>query len=338
MSKDVRTTFFTPGGVAVADLYGVVTSVTWRLSAPGDARIEIPSRNLAGFPYSATAPGGKLLIQLDNLPAWAGVIEPDREQDDKKLVLHAKSAEYLLKYRYTGPLLDYHSGASAGEIFHGLVDCANSLAPTGLRVVDVYTGGSAYQRSFHYANILDSITDLVAKSTQGYTVTGSMSRGRLQVRLDWLSRVGSDKSDMVTLQEGANMTPGSTRWKGGGIGAVTVVGKGHTWTNRPVGCAHDDSVLNAYGYRMYALVDGEEDDANALADEASELLARLRSPHWRMTAEVADTSPASFSDYAVGDTVRVIAYAGLPWEFSGTGRIWTREWTPSGVRLEVGNE
>ena len=336
--SDVRVTFFTSGGVAIADLYGVVTSVTWRLSAPGDARIEIPSRNFGDFPYSAAATGGRVLIQFEDLPAWVGIIEPDREQDDKKLTLHAKSVEYLLRYRYTGPLIDYHGGASAGEIFRALINCANSSAPTGMTIGDVYTGGNAYQRTYHYANILDSIIDIVSKSTQGYTVTGSESKGRLSVRLDWLRRVGSDKSGTVVLQEGSNISPRSTRWKGGGIGAVTVVGKGHTWANRPVGYVHDDETLQAYGYRMFAMVDGEEDDSNALTDEAAEMLSNLRNPQWRLQAEATDVGPAGFSDYSVGDIVRVIAYSGLPWEFDGKGRIWTREWTPDGVVLEVGNE
>ena len=336
--SDTLVTFFNRFRMAQADIYGTVQSVTWRLSKPGEARVAVPAKGLT-LPAGFDRAGGFVLIQFSNgLPAWAGIIEPDRDQDNQQEVLHLRSVEYLLKYRYTSPTVDYSAGAPAGTILEGLLHDTNAVSPTGLTAGDIWEGGDTFQRTYHYANILDALADLVNTSNQGYTISASETGGLLSVKINWFQRVGSDKSGTVVLQEGMNMAPAQVNWHGGGIGRVTVIGKGSSWDTRPTGEATDNDVISAYGYRTFATVSGSATDASALKAEAAGLLEAQKMPAWRLRAQVADAAPGVFSAYDIGDTVQVFAFHNTPWALAGTGRVWARDWRPTGVMVEVGNE
>lgn len=334
----VETLIFERTGALLARIQPAWESITWRLNGIGLAKYSLPYTDLACTP-DGLRPGNRLLVRFDNgLPDWAGVIDLPRRRTPGGVGVTAYSGEYLFSLRRTAQGR-YFTTTAPGTIFESLIQETNAVWPTGITPGVIYTGGTARTLEYHYHDLWARIQDLQALTGYDFVVLPRYEAGALSFLAYWYQRRGDDLSATVHLVEGLNAEIPTLDEQGPLYNAVRVVGQGTTWgSERPVSTpAIDSDSIAEYGYREQVVFTNAVEQTTLDAG-AEALVATYAAPSARLTVVAANSEPATFAAYDVGDTVKVRAFLRWPgWSYEMAVRVLAREWTPAGkCRLEVG--
>lgn len=284
-------------------------SALWRLGNTGDARYRFSPKG-AKATRSNLRPGNRALIQFgDGLPDWGGVLDwPINLGSGQDIDVRFYEADRLLDWRVTNQN-EVFSSTVAGSIISTLVQNANAAYATGIFMGDVYSGGTAQTRDYHYLPLLEAIRKLKKESGYDYGIVPSIASGKLVFDLYWYERRGTDRRDDLILIEGANFGTISVSEQGPVFSRVFVVGKGDDWSsNRLVVFAEGVDSRSRYGLRESPVFYLDIDDETTLQAIADALLDAAKEPYVRATLYgVTNDEPAPFADYHVGDILTLQA-------------------------------
>lgn len=330
---------FAKTGAALGELVDAeFKSALWRLGQTGVAKYSFaPKGNRVA--RSNLRPGNRALIQFDDgLPDWGGVMDwPINLASDRDIDVTFYEGDRLLDWRASGQN-ELYSSTAVGEIVAALVESANASYPTGISMGDVYDGGTAQTRDYHYRVLLEAIRQLRGESGHDYAVVPVLTGGKLLFDLNWYERRGTDRRDELALIEGANVGTVSISEQGPVYNRVIVIGKGDDWVNRPVKFAESAESISLYGLREGPKLYLDIADETTLQAIADALLAAAAQPYVRATLQgVMNLEPAPFANYHVGDilTLRALQTYG-EFSYDVPARILSRSRLADGTcTLEV---
>jgi hypothetical protein len=251
----------------------------------------------------------------------------------------AYTGERLLDWRVTAKGR-YFDSQSAGYIFQTLLEEENAEWATGVVVGStVFTGGTARTLEYHYHDLLKRYQDLCRLTGYDFTIVPVVAAsGALTFEAEFYEERGSDLSDSVWLVEGRNLQPPVLDEQGTIANRVILAGEGTTWgADRLDAVAVDVDSREEYGYREYGEEQGTVKESTTLEANAATLLEEKKEPVAVATLRAVDAEPGLFSEYDIGDTVRVQYFLESDeWAQDGNVRVTLREWKPDDVcRLEV---
>ena len=110
-----------------------------------------------------------------------------------------------------------------------------------------------------------------------------------------------------------------------------LAGAGDGWgtDNRIYSRAEDGASQGNYGYRMGQAIYNDVSVQTTLDEHAATLLGISKNPYNMLDLEALNIAPARFSDYDVGDTVRVQLYSYGFGGYDHNVRIEAREFNPA---------
>jgi hypothetical protein len=284
-------------------------STLWRLGQTGVAKYTFSPRG-AKATRTNLRPGNRALIQFgDGLPDWGGVLDwPIDLASGQDIGVTFYEGDRLLGWRVSGQN-EIFSSTAVGAIISALVENANAAYQTGLYMGDVYAGGTAQAREYHYASLLEAVRGLRNESGFDYAVVPALASGKLVFDLYWYEQRGTDRRDELALIEGANFGTISSSEQGPVYNRFIVIGKGSDWSdNRPVRFAEDAESISRYGLREAPKLYLDISDETTLQAIADALLAGAMNPYVRATLQgVVNREPAPFAGYHVGDILTLQA-------------------------------
>jgi hypothetical protein len=181
----------------------ILTKVTcsWELNGWGEASFKMayndPKWSRKNFEF-----GNLLLININNLPAWGGVIDNVRSWGKFECTVHAYSGEYLFALRaFMSPYSETHS---AGTHFYQWIHRANLKEDTLIEPGKLWGGGASFPFPVAYMKISSAIEDLLEKSGNDYAVIPvTYANGRLAFYGHWYKKRLSFRQ--TNLREGHNL-------------------------------------------------------------------------------------------------------------------------------------
>jgi hypothetical protein len=284
-------------------------SALWRLGQTGVAKYAF-SPGGGKVTRSNLRPGNRALIEFgDGLPDWGGVLDwPINVASEQDIGITFYEGDRILGWRVSGQN-EVYSSTAVGAIVSALVENANATYQTGLYMGDVYGGGTAQSRDYHYTSLLEAVRGLQDESGFDYAVVPAVVGGKLVFDLYWYERRGTDRRDELALIEGANFGTISASEQGPVYNRFIVIGKGSDWNeNRPVKVSEDAESRSRYGLREAPKLYLDISDETTLQAIADALLAGAMNPYVRCTLQgVANEEPAPFANYHVGDILTLQA-------------------------------
>lgn len=317
-------------GTIIAEIEPDISEVTWRLNEVGKLRFGIartdPKATKANLNY-----GNKILIQFENgLPNWGGVIDPPRSWQDGIIDCQAFSGEKIFGFRTTDKVRDF-AGATIGQIYSALIGEANVIEDMGISLGDIWTGGVAHSPSYHYKNLLDifqkSLTEKL--SNADFYIKAIEEGGVIKFAADLYETRGEDKTKFALVQD-MNLLPIKLKEQGPIVNSWDVAGEGDaSWgVERLTANSQDSNSRDIYGLREGSKVYGDVSLQETLNKNAEVLKEEFKDPYNIFTLKATNKKPALFSDYDIGDTIRLIAHE---FGFDGTDtivRLLTRTFNP----------
>lgn len=330
----VRCLLYDEAGAPVAEISPQIESIVWRLQGPGTATFRISYRD-AACKKDILRAGRRVLFQFENgLPDWGGVLDFPLQQDAFGVKATAFTAERILEYRRTARSVMFDNKA-AGAIVKGLIEDANAVAMTGIVIGEFYAGGTAISLEYHLANVWEQIKELMRVSGYDFAITPTITSGGMTFTASWLAQFGEDKHDQVALIENRNAQISALDWQGPVYNRITLAGEGSTWDDtRATEAAENGDSLAQYTLREYAEVQSGKFSAQTLAANAAALVDLYAQPRKRISISALDKSPGLFTDYGIGDVVRVQGFLRWSeWALDDSFRVIAREWKPDGMCL-----
>jgi len=336
MANGVRTRIYNRSGVELAEIDPDFEFVNWRLNNVAMARFVMSMKD-SRCTQDNLRPGNLLLVEFENgLPDWGGVIDLPRVRQYGEVSVTAYSADGIWLSRRT-PKSRYFTAAPPGTIFQTLIEEEHALWPTKVTIGDIYGGGVGRTIEYHYHQLAKRFKDLARLTGMDFWFEPVLEDGVLSFTAHWTETRGSDRSGTLTLEEGRNIGDVSMKEQGPIYNTIVVAGEGVTWGDRITSETEDAASRDTYGYREYFEMQSGVKLQATLDANAEELLAFYKDPRNVFKIKAVDNDPARFSEYAVGDTLRCVAFLQFSeWAFDGNVRVIAREWTPKGeCRLEV---
>ena len=316
-------------GTIIAEIEPDISEITWRKNAVGRTRFAISTTDPKATKETLKF-GNKILIQFENgLPNWGGIIDPPRTWGEGKIYCDAFSGEKIFDYRTTDKGR-YFQGSTIGEIYSALIGEANIIEHMGVSLGDIWDGGSSHSPSYHYKKLLDIFQkSLTSKlSNADFYVKAIEENGSINFYADLYESRGADKTKFALIQN-KNLGPIKLKEQGPIINSWDVAGEGTTWgIERLTASLQDKNSKDIYGLREDSKVYGDMSLQASLDDSAQTLIDEFKGPYNIFTLNAINKKPAKFSDYDIGDTIRLIAE---DYGFDGTDttvRLFTRTYDP----------
>lgn len=275
--------------------------------------------------------GNRVLLQFDNgLPDWGGVLTGAREWTGSAVTFEAYSGEWLLVKRRTARSR-YFSGATVGAILTALLNEANAVYPTGLRLGDVWGGGQGHSPEYFRKSLFDVLAESLVRnlSAGAFDVTPRLEGGFVNFYVNLYQRKGSDKPG-VALVEGRNVSAARYREMDEVVNVWHMAGDGDGWAadSRVYATVMNSESVARHGMREDAEVRSGVVYQATLDETAANRLAETEWPTRALGLTVDNCSPGRYRDYEVGDAVscRLFSYG-----FHGVDGMFTvraREFFP----------
>jgi hypothetical protein len=258
---------------------------SWILNEVGEANFVV-SQFDQKFQRKYIEFGNLVLVEHDKLPAWVGVIDPERKWSSWTATVRAFSAEKLLAFR-RGPQAMTVTG-TAGSIFQQMVDIANLEEDTLIRVEGVYGVLPVRQETLNLTRILDEVNRVAERSENDWGVEPTLGLdGRLSLAASWWLRRGVRR--MVGLIEGHNLAEGGSSTmteQGEIINDLMGYGEGATWDSRETWLEMDTESIAQYGRRQGSMGFDGVTQMETLRQNTQAALAESAWPRrtWRISA------------------------------------------------------
>ncbi len=309
----------------------LVHKVPWILNGIGEAKFSIArSDPLATEEFLRF--GNRMLLQFDNgLPNWGGVIDTPRDWPEGAIEFTAYGAEKLLFFRKT-PRKQRFYQATVGAIYTALIQAANAIFPTGVRVGKVWYGGELHSPEYNLAGLGDVFTnELIGKLVNGaWDVTAYEDAGQIIFEANLYQQKGALKPNVALLQD-VNVSVKGFAEQGPIINKFHTPGEGDSWDeSRPIGAYEDTDSRKKYGLR-----EGVEMLSDVSLQSTLDAVARNRTDQTSAPVSVPDLraanlAPALYSRYGLGDSPWLeLPDYGFGGGFAGFARLLAREFVPS---------
>lgn len=187
MSQRVR--ICNRAGLTLATL-NVLTERSWVLNGAGKAVITI-SVNDAKATKKILQYGNLVLIQHEKLPAWGGVIDPDRTWNkDGTIQLEVWSGEHLLRFRRS-ELNKTLSENSAGTLFEKLIDYGNAAEDMNIQKGAIWKGGTPRDETQDGKQLYEHVAAISKRTGYDWDVQPNVDgNGRLFFTANWYEQAG----------------------------------------------------------------------------------------------------------------------------------------------------
>lgn len=315
---------------------GRLSNVTWRLNKAGSATLTV-ARSSNAFRRELLEPGARIYVEFDNgLPSWGGILDLPRTWRPLELETRAYTLERLLAFQITPKTRAFY-GDVVGSIFATLLSEADQRAAIGVSFGQVWMGGAAHWPRYHFRDMVWAINQSIRQMEMcDYRIVPYLNDGRIMFRCELHEQLGDDLRTQIALIEGGNVAEDATLSEQGDIvNRVAALGAGATWGEREVIFGVEDASRRRYGLREKPLQPAGVNQTATLTRYADNAIRESAYPHHLATMRVADKRPARYTDYDVGDIVRVM----LPsYGFSGYDapmRVISRGYDPQTGVCEV---
>lgn len=198
--------------------------------------------------------GNYLVITDAELPVWGGYFAaPQTWGTSERATVQAYSGEGIFSWRcYRGEKL---LKGTAGAIYRQIVENLNTSAPlaTLMRPGEIYDGGASREETVTARSYYDDVLRISARSGNDWWVEPVTDDGALHFEAHWYSRRGETKR--YALEEGVNIEASDNvmEYQGEIYNYIFAFGNGATWADRVTLTELDQTSIDLYGLRMYAL-------------------------------------------------------------------------------------
>jgi|GEM_PF-2384521 len=245
-----RIIFFDRAGVALGETQAEVQR-SWSLHGKGQQNGLVGRANfvLSVLDRACTREflefGTLIWVEDENLPAWAGVIDPPRRWRSRQVEVTAYQAERWLKYRrgVVGAKLT----GSGGEIFKQLIAQYNAAGLPGMSLGNIWTGGTVREETLDGANLLKVMDALAERAECEWRVYPVIEDGRLRLVVEYAEQLGRDLDYM--LEEDGNLTAPEWSEDGELINDLIGYGEGANLKARPSRREENGESILAHGRR-----------------------------------------------------------------------------------------
>lgn len=319
-------------GRVEAEVQPELGPILWRYNDMGQVKLKFTIRDPL-FRKELIRFGGRVLLQFSNgLPDWGGVFDPpERWGADGTIETVVYEGGYLLAHRRTAKRLRFIE-ATVGAILTGVIDEANAISEVGVTLGSIWLGGDQHRVEYNFTSLLDVLRKSIAQdlSSADWDVRPVYAGGYITFRVGLYEQKGTTKNG-VCLIEGHNAEIDYQR-VGNVINQWHVAGSGSDWSSlRKVGTAFDTSSISTYGLREGVKVESGLNYQYMLDNQAALLLEESKSTRNQIGAISVDHAPASFQEYDVGDTIKVMSHTV---NYDGLVQVVAREFDPRSCLLK----
>jgi hypothetical protein len=318
-------------GRIIGEVQPTVGEISWRINGVGQVPFSLPT-NSQYLTNDFMRFGNTILFKFSNgLPNWGGIIDPPLKGGETAVSFTAYSAEILMSFRTT-TASRYFSSANVGYIFSKIIEEANAIQDTGLRVTRASYSGGSNTTEYHFTSLLDVIKNSLIRNLSSYEfrVTAKEEAGYIKFDAEIYEQLGSSRPG-IALVEGRNANMGNEYEEQGPIvNKHTAVGSGNTWgSSRPMATAVDGDSQHLYRLRETSVIYSDIGSVSTLQQSADNLSKQYSRPRRVVSATLLDHPPARFSEYDVGDTIQVsFPNAGIG-GFNSIARLISRAFDPT---------
>jgi hypothetical protein len=320
-------------GRKLAEINAFLDVVTWQLNKAGKTTLIVSNKD-AKYRSDYLRLANRVFIQFDNGLSWGGTMEPDWEWGKDAVKIPCYSIDWRLQHRITAKNAVY-PGMSVGAIFASAISSAQTVDSLGIEVGQCWLGGAPHSQVYHHKKLSDVLTDLAKLENCDFRFVPQMVGDHISFLAECHRQLGSDKSDKVALLEGKNVSEAIVKEVGPIYNSWTTAGQGTVWDDSRPTKRFEDTSWRDIGLREgFDTLSGTSGESS-LAQHSKTKVETQSRPRLRAELQVANKAPGLFSDYDIGDTVRLV----LPsYCFSGvdtTVRITAREYNPGTEACKV---
>lgn len=197
-----RVVFHNKDGSRVAEIDCTCTR-TWVLNGMGQASIQIPL-NDSKLTLDNTNFGQFVHIEHPRVGAWGGKIMPPYTEHDADgyAEIRAFTGEMMLKQRR---IVNQSFTGTAGDIFYQVVNAANAVEDTRIRINAVESAGVSWTEVVDYSNAYDVLVSIARKSNQYWSIEPALDQGGLLIfNASWHERRGKDWPASIRIEQGTH--------------------------------------------------------------------------------------------------------------------------------------
>lgn len=308
--------------VQLFDLHGgllteveTVTTREWRLNDPGDCNFVFPRGPM--LQDEMILPGGFVLITSNYTSPWVGQIVPTREWRYEGPVVKAREAiavlenfEILEINPETDTLMPpVIAKGTVSSLLSEIVEMANDLEDTRLRIGNLYAGGAARQEKLD-GNLLDHVRFIVNRARYDFDVTPVVTNGVLINYLNLYEDKGIDTTSDFTLEEGVNLELAPDQGlieQGRIVNRVYGIGEGVNDESRIAYMYENEASQAKYGLRIYSESFFGVTELETLETNTERFVSRNRA--WKKTIRAVVNDTALFKSLEPGNKVHVVLHS-----------------------------
>lgn len=326
-------------GRVIAEAHPDVGPIPWRKNEIAKTTVRF-SRNDPVVTARNFQEGNRVLIEFDTtlgLPTWGGTIEPPAIWTQDHIEITVYTIEYLLQYRRTDKTRAFISTLPA-VIITSLLQETEYDQPLGIVTGQrIWTGGRMLSPHYHSKTLWWIIKDsLIAYENCDVRFVPKLVAGQIVFEVQIFESVGDDKSTKRGFKEGRNV--GNIRFskQGAIVNEFYAIGGGTTWGDERLTSTFREAASNAtHGLRQASRIYSSVSQIATLDRYAQSEVEQHSLPHARIMFDAANTSPATFAQYDVGDVLGCVlpnySYGG----FSAPVRVLSREYIPREGKCRV---
>ena len=318
-------------GRVLTEINPAVHRVSWRWNGMGAIAFTM-ARTDPKLISEYFVEGNRVLLSFDNgLPEWGGVLTGARDWSGSGVTFEAYSGEWIMAWRRT-PRSRYFVNTQVGAILSSLVQEANVVYPTGLRLGSIWQGGQAHSPDYHFKSLFDVAAEsLVGNLSAGaFDVTPRLEGGSIIFHVNLYERKGSDRQS-IALVEGRNISAVRYREIDEAVNVWQMAGEGDGWgaDSRVYATVMNQASIARHGMReSFELRSGVVEQAT-LDATASKRLEETAWPTRVLGLSVVSEAPGRFGDYGVGDAVGCRLYSYGFGGVNGMFEVRAREFFPA---------
>lgn len=318
-------------GRVLTEINPEVHRVSWRWNGMGAMAFTMALTDPKLVPEYFTE-GNRVLLSFDNgLPEWGGVLTGARDWSGSGVTFEAYSGEWIMAQRRT-PRSRYFVNAQVGAILSSLVNEANVVYPTGLRLGSIWRGGRAHSPDYHFKSLFDVAAEsLVGNLSAGaFDVTPALEGGSIIFYVNLYERKGSDKPN-VALVESRNISAVRYREIDEAVNVWHMAGEGEGWAadSRVYTTAVNQESIARHGMREDFELRSGVVEQSTLDETANKRLEETAWPVRVLGLSVVSDAPGRYQDYGVGDSVSCRLYSYGFGGVNGLFEVRAREFFPN---------
>lgn len=290
-----RVIVFTKSGSQIAEFNACVT-MAWKLNAYGKATWKMSTQD-PKCKREYLEFGNRVMIEVDKLPAWVGVIDTPREwASHGEVMVTAYSAEYLLTWRRAP--VDKKIQGTAGAKFEQLVKMADGLL---IEPGEIFGGGKAANETLKSESIYEAILNIVERMGNDWCIVPNITpENELRFKANWYDKIGEARSTLLLDGYNIKATNKVMIEQGEIANDIIVVGFGASSGSQKTASMVDQDSIGLYDHRQ-STVNLPSEFEGTLQVGAEQKIKELKQPRRTFDVNALDVGD-TWSNLHIGDT------------------------------------